>query len=194
MIRTYIIGDNLYVNVTNRCDANCIFCRRKKNPVIREYDLSMDKADEPSAGEYITDIGDPKRFDQIVFCGYGEPTIRMHIINDVADYVKQHGGSTRLNTNGHGNIINKRNVVNDLAGRIDTVSVSLNSSDPKQYAEIMNVPESYFNEMVSFTKACKEKGMEVIMSIVTFEGVDVEAARAFAEEEVGVSFRIREYS
>ena len=84
----------------------------------------------------INEIGDPTKYDDIVVCGYGEPTIRIDAVNEVSKWVKQHGGKTRLNTDGHGNIINKRNIVPELVGLIDAVSISLNTADPEQYGEL----------------------------------------------------------
>ena len=77
---TYQIDRSLYINVTNRCNADCVFCRRKDDPVIRGFNLKMDKSEEPPAETYISEIGDPKRFKEIVFCGYGEPTIRKQFL------------------------------------------------------------------------------------------------------------------
>jgi TatD DNase family protein len=117
----------------------------------------------------------------------------MDIIKEVAKYVKENGGKTRLNTDGHGNYINKRNILPELKGLIDTVSISLNSADPKQYAELMRVDESMFYEMVNFTKEAKKYIPEVVVTIVDLKQVDEEKARRFAEEELGVKFRAREY-
>ncbi|MCU0412964.1 MAG: YchF/TatD family DNA exonuclease, partial [Ignavibacteriaceae bacterium] len=131
---TYKLGDSLYINVTNRCNAHCVFCQRKENPVISGYNLGMEISEEPSADVYIKEIGDPKDYKEIVFCGYGEPVIRWDVIKDISRYVKAKGGRTRLNTNGHGNIINKRDITPELKGLVDVVSISLNTFDPKQYS------------------------------------------------------------
>ena len=92
--------------------------------------LKMKKSEEPEAEEYIKQIGDPKKYKEIVFCGYGEPTIRWDVVKLIAEFVKKNGGSTRLNTDGHGNFINKRDITPELESRIDIVSISLNSTDP----------------------------------------------------------------
>jgi len=106
---TYKLGNSLYINITNRCNAGCYFCDKDGEASINGYNLKMKKSSEPQAEVYINEIGDPKQFDEIVFCGYGEPTIRFEVVKQIAKYVKENGGTTRLNTNGHGNIINKRN-------------------------------------------------------------------------------------
>ena len=123
-VNTYQIGDSLYINVTNRCNARCSFCTRKEDPVIHGYNLGMEKGEEPEAEVYTSEIGDPTKYKEIVFCGYGEPTIRWNVIKVVAKAVKDKGGRTRLNTNGHGNFINKRDITPEFKNLIDVVSVS----------------------------------------------------------------------
>jgi TatD DNase family protein len=190
---TYKLGDSLYINVTNRCNAHCVFCKRKDNPVIRGYNLGMERNEEPTADVYIKEIGDPKVYREIVFCGYGEPTIRWDVVKDIANYVKTNGGKTRLNTNGHGNIINKKNITPEMKGLIDVVSISLNTFDPKQYAELVGLETSYFDEMIDFAKKSKPFVEKVVMSIVSIDEVDIEHARKITEEEIGAEFRVREF-
>jgi TatD DNase family protein len=189
---TYQIGKALYVNVTNRCNADCVFCDRKGDAVINGYNLKMSRDEEPSAEEYINEIGNPKEYSEIVFCGYGEPTIRWDVVKKIAEYVKSNGGNTRMNTNGHGNYINKKDITPELKGLIDTVSVSLNSTDPEQYAKLMRVDKSLHAEMINFAKRAK-KYTNVVMSIVGISSVDSEKAKRFVTEEIGVAFREREY-
>jgi len=190
---TYKIGNALYVNVTNRCNADCVFCDRKGQAIISGYNLKMDKSEEPWELVYIKEIGDPKQYSEIVFCGYGEPTIRWEVIKLVAKYVKDNGGTTRMNTNGHGNLINHKDITQELKGFIDTVSISLNTTDPSEYARIMRLDEKYFYEMVDFTKKSRDAGIKVVLSAVTFDEIDLEKARKFAEEEIKVHFRERQY-
>jgi TatD DNase family protein len=189
---TYQIGDSLYINVTNRCNADCIFCDRKGEAVISGYKLKMDKSQEPDAEIYIREIGDPKAYKEIVFCGYGEPTIRWDVVKEVAAYVKKNGGKTRINTDGHGNVINKRDITPELKDLIDTVSISLNSTDPEQYAKLMRVDPQMHAEMLNFARNAN-KYSEVIMSIVGLNEVDSEKAKIFVTKELGVKFREREY-
>lgn len=189
---TYKIGQSLYINVTNRCNADCVFCDRKGEAVINGYSLKMKKSEEPDADVYIKEIGDPKNFNEIVFCGYGEPTIRWDVVKEIAKYVKENGGRTRMNTDGHGNYINKRNITPELKGLIDTVSISLNSVNPEQYAALMRVDLAMHAEMLDFARKAKEF-THVVMSIVGLNAIDSEAAKKFVTEEIGVDFREREY-
>jgi TatD DNase family protein len=189
---TYPIGQSLYVNVTNRCNADCIFCDRKGAAIVHGYPLKMKPSEEPAADVYIGEIGDPGKFSEIVFCGYGEPTMRWEVVKQVAGYVKQQGGSTRMNTNGHGNVINHRDITPELAGVIDTVSISLNSTDASQYAALMRVAPSLHAEMLQFARRAKAF-TQVVMSIVVIPAVDVTAARQFVTGQLGVAFREREF-
>ncbi len=189
---TYQIGELLYVNVTNRCNSDCVFCDRKGDAVINGYSLKMSKAEEPDAEVYISEIGDPTKYKEIVFCGYGEPTIRWDVVKEIATYVKANGGKTRMNSDGHGNFINKRDITPELKDVIDTVSISLNSTDKVQYAKLMRVDESLHAEMIDFAKRAKEF-TNVVMSIVGLSSVDTENAKQFVTNVIGVDFRVREY-
>ncbi len=187
---TYRIKDSLYLNLTLRCDSDCIFCDRKGEAMVKGYNLHIDK--EPSAEDLIEEIGDPGRFKEIVFCGYGEPTIRLDVLEDVARYVKNNGGRTRLDTDGHGNIINHRDILPELAGLIDAVSISLNSSDPEEYGRLMGTGNGkHWESMISFAREAKDYIHEVYLTAVGANGVDIERARAFVEKEIGVAFRFR---
>lgn len=189
---TYQIGQSLYVNVTNRCNADCVFCDRKGEAVVKGHKLRMTKEQEPPAEVYIKEIGDPTKYKEIVFCGYGEPTIRWDIVKEIAKYVKKNGGVTRLNTDGHGNVINKRDITPELKDLIDVVSISLNSVDPDQYAALMRLDKRFHQEMIDFTKKAK-KYSKVVMTIVGMNEIDSQKAKEFVTEELGVAFREREY-
>jgi TatD DNase family protein len=190
---TYRIHDSLYINVTNRCNADCIFCSRKEDAVISGYNLAMHKSGEPPAERYIQEIGDPKQYREIVFCGYGEPAIRWDVVKTVAAYVKQNGGKTRLNTNGHGNFINKRDITPEMKGVIDTVSISFNATDAGEYARIMKVDPAMYNEMITFSRLAKENGIKVVLTVVSIDEVEIEKARKIVTEDIGVEFRVRQY-
>jgi len=190
---TYKIHDSLYINVTNRCNADCIFCSRKEDAMISGYNLKMSKSEEPPAERYINEIGDPKQYHEIVFCGYGEPSIRWDVVKQVAAYVKENGGKTRMNTNGHGNYINKRDITPELKGVIDTVSISFNATDADEYAHIMKVDSSMYDEMKIFARKAKDNGVRVVLSVVSIDEVEIEKARKIVTDEIGVEFRVREY-
>lgn len=190
---TYLLGNSLYINVTNRCNADCTFCRRKEDPFLHGYNLGMIKSEEPTSDIYIKEIGDPSKYDEVVFCGYGEPTIRWDVVKEVAKYVKANGGKTRINTNGHGNRINKRDITPEMKDIIDVVSISFNSFDSKQYSELMRVSEDHFDEMKKFAGLAKSYVKKVVMSVVSLDEVEIEKSRKVVEDEIGVEFRVRHY-
>ena len=188
----YSLRDCLYINLTIRCNADCVFCDRKGEAVIKGHNLRIEK--EPTAQEVIEAIGDPTRFAEIVFCGYGEPTIRLEAIKEIASHVKRSGGKTRINTDGHGNIINKRNIVPELVGLIDAVSISLNATEPQQYGRLMRLDgERYFPAMIDFARECVRLLPKVVLTIVDLDEVDKEKARALVEEDIGAIFSTRPY-
>lgn len=186
----YQIKNSLYLNLTLRCDADCIFCDRKGEAMVKGYNLHIEK--EPSVEELVSEIGDPTRYKEIVFCGYGEPTIRITVVKEVARHVKEKGGRTRLDTDGHGNVINHRDILPELKGLIDAVSISLNSSDPDEYRRIMGTGNGkQWESMISFAREARDFIPEVYLSAVGMNGVDIEKAKKFAENEIGAKFRFR---
>jgi len=190
---TYQVGKNLYINITNRCNADCFFCIRKGDATLHGYNLRMTKDEEPPAEVYIEEIGDPTDYGEIVFCGYGEPTIRWDVVKKVAKYVKENGGQTRLNTNGHGSFINKRDITPEFKGVIDVVSISINTVDPRQYAKIMGLNTRFFNEMVTFAKNVKQYVDKLVMSVVSIDEIEIDKAKEVVENKFGAEFRVRPY-
>ena len=186
----YKLRNALYLNITIRCDSDCVFCDRKGETLVKGYNLRISQ--EPTTEEVIRSIGDPTKSDEIVFCGYGEPTIRLDVIKEVSWWVKDHGGKVRLSTDGHGSLIHHRNIVPELVGAIDSVSISLNSIDPKQYGALMRVDgEKYWAAMVDFARECVKHKLLTTMIIVDLDEVDEVSARKFVEQDIGAEFRLR---
>lgn len=189
---TYSLGRSLYINLTIRCDADCVFCDRKGEAVVKGHNLKITR--EPTVQEVIKEIKDPTTYDEIVFCGYGEPTIRFDAIKEIGKWVKANGGKVRLNTDGHGSLINKRNIAPELHGVVDTVSISLNSVDPKQYGELMRINgEKNHAAMIDFAREAKKYVPDVVMSVVGMDEVDIEKAKKYVEDALGVKYRVRPY-
>jgi TatD DNase family protein len=188
----YKMKNSLYLNITIRCNADCVFCDRKGEAVVKGHNLRITR--EPTSREVIEAIGDPKQHDEVVFCGYGEPTIRLDVIKEVSRWVKEHGGRVRLNTDGHGSVINHRNIVPELIGLVDSVSISLNSVDPRQYGELMQIDgERFHKAMVEFARECVRLLPEVVMTIVGMDSIDEQKAKEFVEKEIGAKYRARPY-
>ena len=127
----YQIRDSLYLNITNRCTDNCTFCVRGWTNYVKGHNLRLEN--EPEADEILKEVGDPSKYKEIVFCGYGEPTIRLDLLLNVSKKLKEKGAYIRLNTNGHGNLIHNGSIVGKLVGLIDEVSVSLNVDTKARY-------------------------------------------------------------
>lgn len=188
----YKIRNSLYLNITIRCNADCVFCDRKGEAIVKGNNLSITK--EPTVEEIIKAIDDPKRFDEIVFCGFGEPTIRLDVVKEVSKWIKENGGKVRLNTDGHGNTINHRNIVPELVGLANSISISLNTSDPIQYGKLMQIDgKRFFDAMVDFAKECVKHKFDVVMTTVELDEVDEAKARAFIEKEIGAKYKSRPY-
>jgi TatD DNase family protein len=188
----YKLKNSLYVNITLRCNADCVFCDRKGEAVVKGYSLKIDR--EPTVGEVLDAIGDPTRYDEIVFCGYGEPTVRLDALKEVSRAIRFRGGRVRLNTNGHGNILNGRDIVPELAPLLDSVSISLNTADPRQYGELMRLDgTTYHRAMIEFARSCKMHIGSVVMTLVDVPEVDIERARALVNDELGLELRVRPY-
>ena len=189
----YQIGGSLYLNITNRCTSKCTFCIRYKTKLFNsEHQLWLKK--EPTAKEIIEAIGDPAKYKEIVFCGYGEPLIRLDVVIEVSKWLKDKDAKVRIDTNGHGNLIHKRNIVPELKGLVDSISISLNAQNSKVYNEICRpgFGEKAFDAIIEFAKECKKYIPEVELTVVGIPQIDVKAAKKIADD-LGVSFRVRTY-
>jgi len=194
---SYKIRNSLYLNLTQRCTADCVFCTRLTKPIVQGYNLKLNR--EPTAKEIWESIDDVKKYDEVVFCGFGEPTLRLDVIKEVAKKIKDHGGRVRLNTNGHGNVINKRNILPELSGLIDEVSVSLNTDSSEAYDKICKPLPKFRNgiyeKIKEFIEEAKKHIPDVQASIVTHQrGVDEANCEEIVNKEFGVKYRARRYN
>ena len=192
----YKVHNNLYINLTNRCPYSCTFCLRQKMDKVGESD-TLWLLREPTAEEVIEEFKkwDVDSFDEIVFCGFGEPTEAFDVLKKVAKFIKsKYNKPIRLNTNGVGNLINKRNIAPELKGLIDTVSISLNNPDPEEYAKLVRSKYGVksFQEMIDFAKECKKYVPNVVMSTVdtTISHEEEKKCKEICDE-VGAVYRIR---
>ncbi len=191
----YKIRRSLYINLTNRCSCNCYFCPRSgsNDGFVSGHYLFLRK--EPSVKEVLEAVERESGFDEVVFCGLGEPAMRLKEMLEIAENLKIKGHKIRLNTNGHGSLINKIDLPSKLAGKVDRVSVSLNAQDADTYVEICKPDRGResFNAMIEFVKGCKKTGIETVVSVVNLPEIDIEACKKLASD-LGVSLRIRSYS
>lgn len=186
----YEMWGNLYLNITNRCTNACRFCIRYQTDVLWGYTLKLDR--EPTVEEVIEAVGDPTRYREVVFCGFGEPTVRLDVVTEVGRRLRAAGARVRLDTNGHGNVIWNRNIAPELAAAVDSISVSLNAADAGTYERICRPrfgPRT-LDHVVAFVRECRKAGIETVVSAVDVPDVDIDKVRALAAS-LGVPLRVR---
>ena len=189
----YKIRNSLYLNITNRCSNSCSFCAKFDNFTVKGHNLLLDG--EPSFEEIMAAVGQPQGIDEVVFCGYGEPLIRLDLVKKVASELKGRGYPIRINTDGQANLVHGRSILPELAGLVDSISVSLNAPDAATYGQICNTPfgEAGFEAVCSFIREAQQCIPQVVASAVTVPGIDIDACRRLAES-LGAEFRVREYA
>jgi TatD family-associated radical SAM protein len=180
-----------YINLTNKCTNNCTFCIRNHHDGVSDYNLWLEQ--EPTAQQVIALLEKDKR--DVVFCGFGEPTIKIEELKEIAKYVKSYGGRVRINTNGHASAYHKRDIAKELKGIVDVVSISLNNSDPGKYNDSCRSvygKEGYLY-MLQFARDCVANGIEVKFSVMDLIGEEDIAKCKKIADEIGASFRVRTY-
>jgi len=193
----YPIRRSLYVNVTNQCSNRCTFCPRSRGELlVKGHDLRLDA--EPTADEILLALQEAHAdcYEEVVFCGFGEPTLRLDVVKRVAAEIKKRWRlRTRLDTNGHGSVLNGRDIVPELAGLIDATSISLDAPDAATYDRLCRptIPNA-FETVCAFIRRAKEMIQEVRTTAVAVPGLDLEAVRRLAEEDLGVAFVVRAYN
>ena len=193
----YTLDGNLYINLTNKCSNGCDFCVRNERTSYYGNYLWLKNGD-PTVEKVIAAVngfGDLSKFKEVVFCGFGEPTYKVAEMVALCDYFHEKGLKTRLNTNGQGNLINKRDIVPELKDKIDFVNISLNASCVEKYQPICRSQfgESGFSGMIEFAKLCRKNEIACRFSIVDCIGEEeVEACRRLAES-VKVPLYVRKY-
>ena len=199
MTITYPVTTGLYVNITNRCPCACTFCvRNKKDHVFESDSLWLER--EPTVQEICDslDSWDLAKYEEVVFCGFGEPTERLYDLLEVAKYIKSKSDiRIRINTNGLADLIWEKSTAPKLKGLIDAVSISLNATNKEDYLEVVRPKfgiES-FDAMLQFTKDCTEYVPSVMMTVVDVVTTkeEQEKCREICES-VGAIFRVRPYN
>lgn len=191
----YPIGDGLYVNITNKCPCKCVFCIRDIKETVGEND-NLWLEHDPSLDEIKEEL---KKFDlneykEVVFCGFGEPMMRLETLIKTAEYIKSIADiKIRVNTNGLGDLINNTDVADCIKDVIDSVSVSLNAPDKDSYIRISrpSFGEKSYDAILKFAKRCKDEGIETVFSVVDeITEEEIEKSRDVAES-IGIKLRVR---
>lgn len=190
----YELGNSLYLNITNRCTNRCEFCIRQREIGVGGYDLRLEK--EPSLKEIIEAIGDPSGYNEVVFCGYGEPLMRLQTVLDVSGYLKKNYPNVpiRINTNGQANLIYGEDITPQFKGLVDVISISLNAENADKYQELCHSDygkEAYYS-ILEFARKCKNHIPRVVLSVLDLPSIDVEKCRRLSED-LCVELRVRIY-
>ena len=194
----YWLDNKLYLNITNQCSNCCFFCLKNFKRGVGGFNLKL--AENPSLEQITSELGEVlnmRSWDEAIFCGFGEPTERLDILLMVAKWIRQHYGrplGIRVNTNGHGYVLNLgRDVAAELkAAGVDQVSVSLNAGDQETYVEVCKPTfAGAYEAVIDFIQKAKPV-LDVEATAVRMPEVDLSKAMAVADG-LGVKFRIREY-
>lgn len=198
MTIVYKVKNGLYINFTNRCPSNCTFClRNDKDAVYGSAPLWLER--EPSVEEVkaAIDAEDMAQYEEVVFCGYGEPTERLDDLLEVAKYLKEkYGKKVRVNTNGLSDLINSKDTSPLFKGVVDVVSISLNTPDKVKYFEITRNKFGIdaFDSLLEFAKNVKQYVGHVVLTTVstTITKEEEELCKNIADS-LGVEYRIRQW-
>ncbi len=199
----YKIGNSVYINLTNKCTNRCTFCPKyqggKSNFCVQGYNLELKK--EPSVSEVISSVFRYYNFDEVVFCGLGEPTLRIETLKKIAKAVKAAGAGgikVRLDTDGLANAVYGRNISAELEGLIDSVSISLNAQNSALYnsicdPQIINKGIDAYASVLEFVKESKKHIENVTVTAIDLPGVDITFIENLAKN-LGVNFKLRHYN
>lgn len=193
----YTLDGKIYINLTNRCTNDCVFCLRQDKSDVCGQEMWLDSEDFTTQ-DVIEQLKKFNISDEIIFCGYGEPMLKLEILKEVAKYIKENYPDTkvRVNTNGHANYVYKRNVLPELKGLVDEFSVSLNGKDSQEYDELSQPKfDGAYDEVKKFIKASADEGFETVASVVDgYKGnhLDLKKCEQISNE-LGAKFRVREW-
>lgn len=201
-ILVYELDGKIYINLTNKCSNDCIFCLRKDKDDVKGQKLWLDNENSTSDDviKQFNDLTKEKNIkpEEVIFCGYGEPLLKLDTLKQVAKYLKDNYLSIkiRVNTNGHANYVYKRNIVPELKGLVDEFSVSLNGESEQEYNEYSQpVFNNAYDEVKKFIKTCADEKISVIASVVDgYKGkhLNLDKCEKIANE-LGAKFRVREW-
>lgn len=188
---TYQLHGNCYVNLTNRCTLRCKFCPKfNKQWQVQGYPLRLQQ--EPDIAKVLRAIGSPEQYKEVVFCGMGEPTLRLNALLTVAKQLKEQGARIRVNTDGLANLRAGYDITPRLLGMVGALSISINAQSPLLYNRHCRPPDiNAYSSMLDFIFCAKKSVPEITLTAIEgLDGVDVSACRKIADK-LGVGFRPR---
>ena len=191
----YDYKDSLYVNLTNKCPCACVFCIRKETDHVGNSDsLWLDH--EPTVEEVKKEFKnfDLNKYEEIVFCGYGEPLVRINEVVEVAKYIRSISNiKIRVNTNGLSDLIHNKKTAQMLKDNIDAVSISLNAPNKVKYNEVTKPKfgEKSYEALLDFATDCKKYIKEVNFSVVDeINEKEIQESKELAES-MNIPLRVR---
>lgn len=192
----YEVYDNLYVNLTNKCPCACTFClRQTKDEMNQSGSLWLER--EPAVEEIKSEFDkfDMTNYKEVVFCGFGEPTERLDVLIEIADYVKEKFNlPIRVNTNGLSDLIHGKDTAALFEGHVDTISISLNTPNREEYYKLTRnkFGEEAFDALLTFAENVKKYVDKVILTTVETTITEEEQAECLRIcDRIGVTYRIR---
>jgi len=188
----------VYVNITNDCNCDCVFCLRSMKEMARESSLWIEH--DPSLTEIVEELERlPWQYvREVVCCGFGEPLIRLDTVLSVLRWVKEHHPDmpTRVNTNGLGELEHGYVFADQFAGLLDTVSISLNASNAERYLALTRsrFGISSYEAMLTFAEHCKLYVPNVVLTVVekVEDAEEIALCRRICAER-GLTLRVRPY-
>ena len=194
----YSYKNQVYLNITNKCPCKCEFCIRNTTDSVGEAS-NLWFEHEPSLEEIFAaiDAFDFTGCTEVVFCGYGEPTMALDKLAAVSSYIREHFGfKLRLNTNGLGDLIHKRSIAKEVCDAVDCVSISLNMPDAKSYTAIVHPAygEKSFDAMLAFAQDCHKYLEDVRFTVVDVIGEENVKKSQELADSLGIPLRVRKYS
>ncbi len=194
----YVYGGKVYLNITNRCPCNCTFCIRHNGDGVGSA-ASLWHHGDPDAEQVLEVLRafDFSLYDEVTFCGYGEPTCALEVLKAAAHYLREECHvRLRVNTNGLGDLVNGRSIAAELAACVDTISISLNAPTKEKYLAVTRPTfgEDSFEALLTFARNCAACGADVVLTVVdVIPKEDIEASRVLADS-LGIPLRVREYT
>lgn len=190
----YQVKDALYLNVTNRCTLACRFCLKRGGHSLGDIPLALRR--EPTPAEVLAAYREAagERYAEAVFCGVGEPLLRAEVVIEVGRKLRDEGQRVRVNTDGLASLVLGRDIVSELRGAVDTLSVSLNAPDVQTYARLCQPPDPQqaFSALCDFIRRAAQKIPTVVATAVALPGVDLAACEQLARS-LGARFRARPF-
>jgi len=191
----YEAHGNLYLNITNRCTAECVFCIKRYSDGVYGYNLRLSR--EPSVDEVIKELSDAglSKYREVVFTGFGEPLVRLDEVLEITRWLVERGKSVRLDTIGHAKFLYpERNVAQELADAgMKTVSISLNAHNAETYNQLCHPKfRDAYEKMLEFARDVLNAGMLLRFTVVNLPAVDIEKCREIATRYCA-DFKVRGY-